>query len=117
MPLPPPKPLAPKPPPAPRQPVPMVEPAGPGAEPASLEGPTEQPATRTGTVVVDAKQPAEVYLAGQFVSVTPMKQELPPGTYTFALVAQDGRRRTFEVTVQPGKEAKHVWDFDRMEWR
>jgi hypothetical protein len=110
-------PVVPVPTPGPKAPVPMVEPAGPSADPAPAAPASEEPVSKLGTVVVDAVQPAEVYLAGQYVSATPMKQELPAGTYTFALVAHDGRRRTFEVTVEAGGKATKSWDFDRMEWK
>jgi hypothetical protein len=70
-----------------------------------------------GVLVVDAKQGAEVYIAGQYVSRAPVKTELPPGRYAVSLVAEDGRRRTFEVDLVAGKRVKRVWDFDRMTWR
>ena len=70
-----------------------------------------------GTVVVGSKQPAEVYIGGQYVSQAPVTQQLPPGRYAVALIANDGRRRTFQVELDAGERVKKVWDFDRMEWR
>ena len=41
-----------------------------------------------------------------------------PNTPTaVSIVAADGRRRSFEVEIEPGGKVKKVWDFDRMEWR
>ncbi len=81
----------------------------PEPEPVVLEG--------EGVVHIDARQPAEVYLDGEFVSSAPVRQTLPAGRHTVMLVASDGRRRTFEVDVRPDEKVKWVWDFERMEWR
>jgi serine/threonine-protein kinase len=70
-----------------------------------------------GTLVVDARQPAEVYIGGQYVAQAPVRQHLPPGRYAVALIANDGRRRTFQVQVEAGEVVDRTWDFDRMEWR
>ncbi|HHO49450.1 MAG TPA: hypothetical protein ENK18_00930 [Deltaproteobacteria bacterium] len=70
-----------------------------------------------GQVVIDAKQPAEVYIGGQFIDTAPVRKGLPAGSYDVSLVAADGRRRTFQIEVTPDKRVKKVWDFDRMEWR
>lgn len=77
----------------------------------------DEPLLEPGTLQLDARQPAEVYIAGQFVQKTPYKAELQPGKYSVSLVAEDGRRRTFEAEVVAGKRARFVWDFDRQEWR
>jgi hypothetical protein len=66
---------------------------------------------------VDARQPAEIYIAGQFVQRAPLRQQMPPGRYAINVVAEDGRRRMFEVDIESGKRVKRVWDFDRQEWR
>ena len=68
-------------------------------------------------VTIDAKQPAEVYIGGQYVAEAPVTRELPPGRYAVALIANDGRRRSFQVEVEAGERLRKVWDFDRMEWR
>jgi hypothetical protein len=70
-----------------------------------------------GSLFVDSKQPAEVYVAGQYVSAAPARKDLPPGRYAVSIVAADGRRRSFEVEIEAGGKVKKVWDFDRMEWR
>ena len=70
-----------------------------------------------GTLVIGARQPAEVYIGGQFVSEAPLKQTLPAGRYAISIVAADGRRRTFEVSIEAGKRTKRTWDFDRNSWR
>ncbi len=71
----------------------------------------------TGTVVIDAKQDAEVYIAGKFIDTVPVRKDLPVGSYEVVLVAADGRRRMFSVDVIAEQRTKKVWDFDRMEWR
>jgi hypothetical protein len=70
-----------------------------------------------GTIIVGAKQPAEVYIGGRYVAPAPVTRELPPGRYAISLVASDGRRRTFEVDLESGGRISRTWDFDRMEWR
>ncbi|MEQ1570819.1 MAG: PEGA domain-containing protein, partial [Myxococcota bacterium] len=70
-----------------------------------------------GTVVIDARQPAEVYVDGKFVAATPATRALSEGTHTVTLVAADGRRRIFEVRITAGAQLHKTWDFDRMEWR
>ncbi|MEM6930979.1 MAG: PEGA domain-containing protein, partial [Myxococcota bacterium] len=75
------------------------------------------PPSGEGFVHIGARQRAEVYLDGEFVSVAPVRQQLPAGHHTVMLVAEDGRRRTFEVEVVPDEKVKWVWDFERMEWR
>lgn len=75
------------------------------------------PDAEVGVLVVGARQEAEVYIGGQFVDRAPVRRELPAGRYAVSLVARDGRRRSFEVEIQPGKRIQRTWDFDRMEWR
>lgn len=117
VPVPPPEPVAPAP-----GPVDGVSaPAGVGLAlaPTVVQPAPVQPApvARMGSVSVSAVQPAEVYIAGQFVAYSPVTQELPVGRYAVSLVARDGRRRTFEVEVLAGSSIQRTWDFDRMEWR
>jgi hypothetical protein len=75
------------------------------------------PPVALGTIYVNAKQPAEVYIGGQYVAPAPVLRELPPGRYAISLVAMDGRRRTFELDLSSGVRVDRTWDFDRMEWR
>ncbi len=77
----------------------------------------QRPVDATASIFVDAKQPAEVYIAGQFVQMAPVKRDLPPGRYAISLVALDGRRRTFEVELLDKQHLRKVWDFDRGAWR
>jgi len=107
---------------------PSEEEAGDGAHgepPDALEGApaddeTDAPAAPPadlGRLVVDARQPAEVYISGQYVAEAPVTRELPPGRYAVALIATDGRRRSFSVELEAGQRLSKTWDFDRMEWR
>jgi len=85
-----------------------------------VEPPVSAPApppVEMGTLYVSARQPAEVYIGGQYVAPAPVTRELPPGKYAVSLVAGDGRRRTFEVDLESGIRVARTWDFDRMEWR
>ncbi len=92
--------------------------AAPAPAPAQPQpAPPPAPVAQTGTVRIGAVQRAEVYIAGQFVSYAPVEKALPPGRYAVSIVAMDGRRRTFEVAVEPGSTTARNWDFDRMEWR
>ncbi len=85
--------------------------------PVRTETPPAVPEGPTSPVVIDARQAAEVYINGRFVSATPARTDLPPGRYTVSIVAGDGRRRTFDLEVEEGDKVKKTWDFDRMEWR
>ncbi|MEN0061483.1 MAG: serine/threonine-protein kinase [Myxococcota bacterium] len=75
------------------------------------------PPTGKGLVLLDARQPAEVYVDGVYVSSVPFREMMAAGPHTIMLVAADGRRRTFKIDVLPDKRLKRVWDFERMEWR
>lgn len=94
----------------------VVEPAEAAVDPAPAVVPAPA-AVEKGTVVIDAHQRAEVYIAGQFVAYAPVSTDLAPGRYAVSIVAMDGRRRAFEVDVEKGERVKRTWDFDRMEWR
>jgi hypothetical protein len=56
---------------------------------------------------------ATIYIDGARRGVTPiLRLPLAPGTHTVAAVTADGRRRSFRVTIQPGREARRrrlVW--------
>jgi len=92
------------------EPVPAVETAPTEEEPAPNP-------VALGTLHVSARQPAEVYIGGQYVAPAPVTRQLPPGRYAVSLVATDGRRRTFELDLESGVRVDRTWDFDRMEWR
>ncbi len=71
-----------------------------------------------GLLTVGARQDGEVYVNGRFVRKVPLlKHELPPGDHTVLIVASDGRRKQFEVSLETGVELRRVWDFDSGEWR
>lgn len=84
---------------------------------AALGTDADEPDAENGLLLVDAKQEAEIYVSGQFVSVAPLKRKLPPGRYAVSIVSVDGRRRTFEVEVEAGAKVRRVWDFERNAWR
>lgn len=99
---------------APRTP-PVDEALEPQPTAFGIEG--DAPDDELGLLIIGAKQDAEIYVSGQFVSVAPVKRKLPPGRYAVSIVANDGRRRTFEVEVEAGTRTKRIWDFERNSWR
>jgi hypothetical protein len=68
-------------------------------------------------MTIGCKQPAEVYIGGQYAGDAPVTKELPPGRYAVSINAADGRRKSFPLTVEGGDTVRRTWDFDRMEWR
>jgi serine/threonine-protein kinase len=60
----------------------------------------------------------EVYMDGALMNKGPLsRQEIPAGSHTIMIIADDGRRISFPVTVEPDREVRKNWDFDRSEWR
>ncbi|MCA9489169.1 MAG: protein kinase [Myxococcales bacterium] len=98
--------IRPKPPPTERVEQPVAAPVAVPEEPRD-----------PGTVMLGSRQAAEVWVDGSFVAQAPVEQLLPAGRHEIVLVAADGRRRAFDVEIEPGGRVKRVWDFDRMEWR
>lgn len=83
------------------------------AEPGPALGAAALVPEGTGLLTVSALSRARVYVDGAFVRVTPLFQhELPAGTHTITLEAEDGRRATFPVEVPAGRESRAVWDFE-----
>src|SRR5690606_29746450 len=75
-------------------------------------------ASAPGLLTIGARQPAEVYIDGRYVRKVPLvRRELEPGVHLITIQALDGRKKVFEVTIVPGETLRHVWDFDRSEWR
>jgi hypothetical protein len=72
----------------------------------------------TGDLSISSIQPgSEVYINGQFVQKVPVKESLQAGEYDISIIAPDGRRKSFQATVEPGAKTRKVWDFDRGGWR
>ncbi len=70
-----------------------------------------------GLLTVSSLPRAQVSVDGQFVGWAPILQHaLEPGSHTVTLVADDGRRYTFRVTLEAGQEVRKVWHFDRSTW-
>jgi len=71
-----------------------------------------------GLLTISSVQPAEVYVDGKFVRKIPLvRREFPAGRHVVTIVAQDGRRQSVELMLQPDQELRRVWDFDRAEWK
>ncbi|MEZ4240009.1 MAG: serine/threonine-protein kinase [Myxococcota bacterium] len=81
------------------------------------EAVVDDPDAAVGTVELRSRQPAEVYVDGQFVAKTPTRRLLPPGLHTVSLIAIDGRSKVFDVQVVANQVIRKQWDFDRMESR
>lgn len=77
--------------------------------------PVQITASEPGTEVVDSRSgsstPAQNYkLEGDTLEI-----RLRAGSHTLRATAPDGRTRTWEVSISPGKEASHHFDFDAKE--
>jgi hypothetical protein len=56
---------------------------------------------------------AQVIIDGRFVRSSPLfRHEAVAGTRTVTLIAEDGRRTTFQVDVPEGGEVRRVWSFE-----
>jgi serine/threonine protein kinase len=75
------------------------------------------PEAALGSLQLESREPAEVYVDGQYVSTTPTRRVLPPGIHTVTLVAADGRSKVFDVEVVADQVTRKVWDSERMELR
>ena len=96
---------------------PAEPPPGPTSQP-TVQVSTTPAATGPGMITISAKQPAEVYVDGQFIRKTPLvRREFPAGRHMVTIVATDGRRKQFEIDLKAGEDLRRVWDFDRAEWR
>ena len=100
------------------EPPPTVAETAPDVEDApSHEPEPEAAATVQGLLTVSSLPRAQVVVDGQFVGWAPMLQHpLDPGSHTVTLVAEDGRRYTFRVSIEPDEEVRRVWHFDRSTW-
>jgi len=77
-----------------------------------------EPAGEQGKISIGSVQAgSEVYIDGQFIRKVPVVEELKVGSYDINVIAPDGRRKSFKVTVRPGDTTRKVWDFDRGGWR
>jgi len=57
-----------------------------------------------GTFSIDSSPYAVIYIDGVRAGETPLiRRSLPAGTHSVKAVTQDGRTKTFEITVSPGK--------------
>ena len=53
---------------------------------------------------IDSSPYATIFVDGTNLGVTPLVgKSLPPGKHTVKAVTKDGRTRTFDITVAPGK--------------
>ncbi len=93
--------------------------AQPGPGPVADNPPPEEPvADGIGMLTISAVQPAEVYVDGKFVRKVPLvRRSFPSGRHVVTIVANDGRRKSFDIVLKPDEEMRRVWDFDRAEWK
>jgi serine/threonine protein kinase len=131
-----PTPVSPRPSPAPvRAPVPSDEDPvpstpsqvadAPGGSPARAEDPASEPVPEEvaaaeeaeGMLTVSSLPRSQVSIDGRFVGWAPLLQHpLGAGVHTVTLVAEDGRRYTFRVSLEEGEEVRKVWHFDQSSW-
>ncbi len=66
-------------------------------------------ATSQGTISIDAApKQAIVFIDEQQRGTTPLRVDLPAGPHTVKLEAEGGLTRTFDVTINAGKEVSHL---------
>ncbi len=88
-----------------------------GSAPAASGSSGAGAADAQGLLTVSSLPRAQVSVDGQFVGWAPILQHpVSPGSHTVTLVADDGRRYTFRVTLEEGEEVRKVWHFDRSTW-
>lgn len=102
------------------EPVPAPPVTSPSPQPTQTgsSGAQDQAsAVEPGLLTVSSLPRAQVSVDGQFVGWAPILQhQVSAGSHTVTLVADDGRRYTFRVTLGQGEEVRKVWHFDRSTW-
>lgn len=73
----------------------------------------------TGRMTISATPGTfEIYVDGKLVNKGPISRaEFPAGKHLVAITLEDGRTKSFEVTLAADQEMRKIWDFERMEWR
>ena len=70
-----------------------------------------------GSLSLGSTPKAQVMIDGAYVRYTPIFQyNLSSGTHSVVLVTDDGRRKSFRVEVNAGKESRRIWLFDEERW-
>jgi len=70
-----------------------------------------------GQLTVGSTPRSQVLLDGQFVRLTPLfRHSVPAGDHKVTLISEDGRRITFQVTIQAGLESRRIWSFEDGDW-
>ena len=60
----------------------------------------------------------EVWVDGKLVNKGPIsRMEFAASKHVVQIMAEDGRTKTFDLTLVADQEIRKIWDFDRMEWR
>jgi hypothetical protein len=72
-------------------------------------------ATEPGTEVVDSRSGSSAPAQNYKIEGDTLELRLRAGSHTLRATAPDGRTRTWEVSISPGKEASHHFDFDAKE--
>lgn len=85
------------------------------AEPQASSGTSTE--GQPGILTVSSIPRSQVILDGQFIRLSPLfRYKVDAGGHTVTLISEDGRRITFEVDIQAGKETRKVWSFDEGDW-
>ncbi len=97
-----------------------AQPTEPDDEPDTVAPESSGSATAAeagGLLTVSSLPRSQVIVDGKFVGWAPMLQHpVPSGSHTITLVADDGRRYTFRVSLEEGEEVRKVWHFDKGTW-
>jgi len=97
--------------------VEQQEPEPPDASSGGEPEPEGSSDSQLGLLTVSSLPRSQVSVDGQFAGWSPMLQhQVAAGPHTITLVAEDGRRYTFRVTLTAGEEVRKVWHFDRGMW-
>jgi hypothetical protein len=72
-------------------------------------------ASETGTEIVDSRGGSSAPPQAYKLESEELSLRLRAGTHTLTATAPDGRKRTWEALISPGKEASHHFDFNAKE--
>ncbi|MDP6934387.1 MAG: protein kinase, partial [Myxococcota bacterium] len=76
-----------------------------------------RPKVDVGRLTVGSTIAAQVLVDGRFIRYAPMyRQKVTAGTHEVVLVADDGRRKAFNVHVPAGADVKRIWSFEEGRW-
>jgi len=88
-----------------------------GGVPLEEAAPAAPTVGTMGQLTVGSTPRSQVLLDGQFVRLTPLfRHSVPAGDHKVTLISEDGRRITFQVTIEAGQESRRIWSFEEGDW-